>query len=655
LRRPSGIIAAPSRAFGHVPPVPALIPSRQGKPHEFAPVKLPAALAFLCAYGVDSGLLISAAEEAFRQAVAPEAALLASGMVLESFYYRCLAHYLGLVFVEGEVSLGAGARYPYAIHSGIAPLDGRGGCRWLSAPRGQMLAELLVRARRGKCFSTDLAITTPSHMSRLLRAGATSTVLWEASLGLANLDPSLSAKAGASPAQCAFAMAATSAASFAFGLMPAPALAFVSLSMTCFFLASIWLRLFAGAASTACGREPYRPRAGDRWLPAYSIVVALHREARVVPHLIAALDAIDYPRSKLDIKLVIEHDDHATRDAIEALHLPATYEIVVAPAGWPRTKPRALNIALPLVRGEYLVIFDAEDAPAPGQLREAAERFLRSPRELACLQARLAIDNIEDSWLTRLFAIEYAVLFDVLNPGLAGLGLPLPLGGSSNHFRTGVLREICGWDAWNVTEDADLGLRLARLGFRIGVLPSSTQEEAPARLDAWLTQRRRWSKGWMQTFVTLTRDPRRLICELGAANSLAVALMMTGLVIAPPLWPFFAGLIAHDLRAGLPAPDSALVLIETVLWMSSALFGAGSILWLALLGMKRRQLLGLWPYLPLLFPYYILTSAAAWLALYDLILRPYHWHKTEHGLAKTSRQAMLTLAARAAASKASLL
>jgi hypothetical protein len=190
---------------------------------------LPAALAFLSAYGVDSGLLYSAAEEACRQAVAPEAALLASGTVQESVFYRCLAHYLGVAFVEGDVTLGAGARYPYAIHSGIAPLDGRGGYRWLSAPRGQMLAELLARARRGECFSTDLAITTPSHMSRLLRAGATSTVPWEASLGLANLDPSLSAKAGASPAQCAFAMAATSAASFEFCLTPEPALAFVSL------------------------------------------------------------------------------------------------------------------------------------------------------------------------------------------------------------------------------------------------------------------------------------------------------------------------------------------------------------------------------------------------------------------------------------------
>ena len=298
-----------------------------------------------------------------------------------------------------------------------------------------MLAHLLARARGGERLGGRLAITTPSHLSRLVCAGTIASILREATLGLANLDPSLSAKAGPSQAQCAFAMTAIAVSTFAFGLTPAFALAGVSLSMTCFFLASIWLRLFAGAASTACGQEPFRARVEDRRLPVYSVVAALHREARIVPQLAAALDAIDYPRGKLDIKLVIEHDDHATRLAIEALHLPATYEIVVAPAGWPRTKPRALNIALPLVRGELLVIFDAEDAPAPAQLREAVERFLRAPRKLACLQARLAIDNIEDSWLTRLFAIEYAVLFDVLNPGLAGLGLPLPLGGSSNHFR----------------------------------------------------------------------------------------------------------------------------------------------------------------------------------------------------------------------------
>lgn len=654
LRGPRWIAAAPPKACARVAAVAPASSAGSGQ-EQRSLAQLPVALAFLSNYGVGLAPLLAAAEEACRHAVAPEAALLASGAVRERFFYHSLAHYLGVVFVEGKVKLAAETRYPYAIHTGIAPLDGGDGRRWLAAPRGQMLVELLNRGRMGEGFSTQLAITTPSHMSYLVRAGATSRVLWEASLGLATLDPCLSAKAGASPAQCAFAMAVVSGASFAFGLVPASALSFLSLSMSSFFLASIWLRLFAGAASTASTWEPYRPRIDDRRLPVYSVVIALHREARVLPQLIAALEAIDYPRSKLDIKLVIEHDDEATRCAIEILNLPSIYEMVVAPAGWPRTKPRALNVALPLVRGEFLVIFDAEDAPAPGQLREAAERFLRAPRELACFQARLAIDNIEDSWLTRLFAIEYAILFDVLNPGFAELGLPLPLGGSSNHFRTGVLREVCGWDAWNVTEDADLGLRLARLGYSVGILPSSTQEEAPARLDTWLAQRRRWSKGWMQTLITLSREPLRLVSELGGVKSLVVALMMTGLVIAPPLWPFFAALLLHDLYGGLPSPASGLEVLEAALWMSAALFGAASILWLAVLAMTRRKLLGLWPFLPLLLPYYLLTSAAAWLALYDLILRPYHWNKTEHGLAKTSRQAMLAIEAQAAAIKAQLL
>ncbi|HEV7910688.1 MAG TPA: glycosyltransferase family 2 protein [Methylocella sp.] len=626
---------------------------------ERRPAALPAALAFLTVHGVSPAVLLTAAAEARRQAIAPEAAVLASGTIRERFFYQCLAHRLGSAFIDGEIALGAGARYPHAVHAGLAPLDGGDGSRWLAAPRGQLLTHLLARARGGERLGARLAITTPSHLSSLVRAASTASILREASLGLANLDPSLSAKERPSHAQCTSAMAAAAAGTLAFGLAPAATLTVVSLSMTCLFLASIWLRLFAGAASTGCREAPFRARVEDRRLPVYSVVVALHREARVVPQLVAALTAIDYPRGKLDIKLdiklVIERDDRATRLAIEASDLPATYEIVVAPGGWPRTKPRALNIALPLVRGELLVIFDAEDAPASGQLREAAERFLRAPRELACLQARLAIDNIEDSWLTRLFAIEYAVLFDVLNPGLAGLGLPLPLGGSSNHFRTEVLREVCGWDAWNVTEDADLGLRLARFGYGVGVLPSSTQEEAPAHIDTWLRQRRRWSKGWMQTLITLTRDPRRLVSELGVAHSLALALTMTGLVIAPPLWPFFTALLVHDLGAGLPSPASAFELIEVVLWMSAGLFGTASIVWLALLGMKRRKLLGLWPFLPLLPLYYLLTSAAAWMAIYDLILRPYHWHKTEHGLAKTSRQSLLTLAGRAAAVRANLL
>ncbi len=258
----------------------------------------------------------------------------------------------------------------------------------------------------------------------------------------------------------------------------------------------------------------------------------------------------------------------------------------------------------------------------------------------------------KNSWLTRLFSIEYAALFDVLNPGTAALRLPLALGGSSNHFRTDVLREVCGWDAWNVTEDADLGLRLARFGYRAGTLPSSTQEEAPSGVSAWLTQRRRWSKGWMQTLITLSRDPRRLVAEVRPIEACAIVLMMTALVIAPPLWPFLTAITIYELATlGLPHAASGLALVEAALWASVAVFGAGSMFWLSLLGMKRRKLLGLWPYLPLLFPYYLMMSVAAWAALYDLILRPHHWHKTEHGLARSSRRNTETIAARAAAAR----
>jgi glycosyltransferase XagB len=291
-RRPSRIMAAPPIADLSVKPPffphPRVVPDRR-------PAALPAALAFLTVHGVSPAVLLAAAAEARRHAIAPEAAALASGTIRERYYYQCLADHLGAVFIDGEVALAAGTRYPHAVHAGLAPLDGGDGVRWLAAPRGQLLTHLLARARGGERLGAGLAITTPSHLSSLVRAAATASILREASLGLANLDPSLSAKERPSHSQCTSAMAVAAAATLAFGLAPAFTLALVSLSVTCFFLASIWLRLFAGAASTACGQEPFRVRVEDRRLPVYSIVVALHREARVVPQLIAALAAIDYP------------------------------------------------------------------------------------------------------------------------------------------------------------------------------------------------------------------------------------------------------------------------------------------------------------------------------------------------------------------------
>ena len=262
-----------------------------------------------------------------------------------------------------------------------------------------------------------------------------------------------------------------------------------------------WIALRAVAMLTAAAPSSSLPRRSEATLPVYTVIVALYRETGAVAQLIAALDALDWPREKLDIKLVLEADDASTRAALAAMRLDRPYEIMIAPDVGPRTKPKALNAALPFARGAFVAVFDAEDRPEPDQLRCAFEAFLADDERLACVQARLTIDNTKDSWLTRMFTAEYAGLFDVFLPGLARHRLPLPLGGSSNHFRTAVLRAAGGWDPHNITEDADLGARLARFGYHSTVIASSTYEEAPARFAAWLRQRRRWFQGWIQTWL----------------------------------------------------------------------------------------------------------------------------------------------------------
>lgn len=319
--------------------------------------------------------------------------------------------------------------------------------------------------------------------------------------------------------------------------------------------------------------------------------------------------------------------------------MPARYEALVAPDGRPRTKPRALNVALAQARGDRLVVYDAEDEPAPDQLRLAAAAFAALPRSVACLQARLAIDNMDDSALSALFAIEYAALFGVLNPGLAGLHAPMALGGTSNHFRTEALRAVGGWDAWNVTEDIDLGFRLARHGYHVEQLDSDTWEEAPARLGLWMRQRRRWFKGWMQTCVVHSRSPARLLAELGPWRTVCAACLLLGALLGPMFGPAFAvATIVAGARGDLLAPEGLVAIAASTLWCSVWLSGSATVIWPMVLGLKRRRLLRLLVFAPLSPFYALLLSAAAWWALVDLLRDPFHWAKTQHGLARTSRR-----------------
>jgi glycosyltransferase XagB len=227
-------------------------------------------------------------------------------------------------------------------------------------------------------------------------------------------------------------------------------------------------------------------------------------------------------------------------------------------------------------------------------------------------------------------------LFDVLLPAIASRGLPLPLGGSSNHFRTAILRDVGGWDAYNVTEDADLGMRLARFGYRSAVIDSTTYEEAPARLVPWLRQRTRWFKGWMQTWLVHMREPRRLYRELGFAGFMVFQLLVGGNVLAALLHPLFVLIVAMSLLGdGVGGFGVALgTLYGTIFvagYVASAVIGA--------VGLHRRGLLSSARWLALMPLHWLLLSAAAWRGLHQLVSDPHRWEKTEHGHARTSRGA----------------
>jgi cellulose synthase/poly-beta-1,6-N-acetylglucosamine synthase-like glycosyltransferase len=334
---------------------------------------------------------------------------------------------------------------------------------------------------------------------------------------------------------------------------------------------------------------------------------------------------------------MLEEDDWETRAAVAQAGITGSFEIIAPPESGPRTKPKALAAALPFVRGQFVTVYDAEDVPEASQLRAALAAFASDPG-LACVQAKLTIDNIHDGWFSRHFAIEYAGQFEVFLPVLAKFGLPIPLGGTSNHFRASVLRVAGGWDPFNVTEDADLGMRLARLGYRIGTVDSLTWEEAPVGLGQWLRQRTRWFKGWMQTWLVHMRRPLRLAREMGLSGFLSLQLTVGGTLLASLVHPFFMALVLYDLSAGNFLAERATVEEALRGWLALAVLvigyvGAGL---LGIVGLRRRGLLKIgWTLLTLPL-YWLMLSLAALRALWQLVRAPYRWEKTPHGLARSS-------------------
>ena len=491
----------------------------------------------------------------------------------------------------------------------------------------------LIDAADGAHGRPMFAIAAPSLIRAALDRDLPQFRAHRAAYSAERANPELSARAASGRKILAIAIAANAALFACLFSALAPVSLAATLVYAVAFFAAVFLRLFACAASFS--EDEQAVEIDEAQLPNYSLIVPLYDEASVVPQLTRAIERLDYPRAKLEVKFVVEDHDDQTTQALRKHPPRVPHEIIVAPPGAPLTKPRALNMATPHLRGDIVAVFDAEDLPEYDQLRKAAAAFAQAPAEVACLQASLAIDNYDNGWIAAFYAMDYAALFEVFNRGVAAMGLPLFLGGTSNHFRIEALRKIGFWDAFNVTEDADLGLRLARAGYATRTIASRTLEEAPESFGALLRQRTRWMKGWMQTALVHCRRPRRLFADLGPYRALATLAMFTGSFAGPLLAPAFAVLFLRAALFGnLLAPATPFEIVGSTLGCFLAMSGAGSILWPLIVGMRRQALSTYWPALFFLPVWMLMLSLAAWRALFELWRRPHHWEKTAHGLAR---------------------
>ncbi|WP_432993163.1 glycosyltransferase family 2 protein [Dactylosporangium sp. CA-233914] len=407
--------------------------------------------------------------------------------------------------------------------------------------------------------------------------------------------------------------------------------------ITVLYAGAITFRL---ALTWAASRREHRVRVSDEdaravpdhELPVYTVLVPAYHEPQVIGMLMEHLAELEYPVEKLDIQLLLEADDEETIAAARAV-LPGPHvRIVTVPPAHPRTKPKACNYGLQLATGELVTIYDAEDRPDPLQLRRAAVAFDRLGPEYVCLQAELGYFNADQNRITRWFTLDYATWFRSLLPGLVALGMPIPLGGTSNHLRMRTLRELGAWDPYNVTEDADLGIRLARLGHRVGVLDSVTLEEANSDFINWVKQRSRWYKGYLVTWLIHMRTPRRSARQLTWRGLLCLNLFVAGTPLTALLNTVFWAMTALWFVA---RPPTVQLLFDTPFYyvgLVCLVFGNAVVIYLNVLAvhqMGRPDLL----LTALLSPvYWAMASIAGAKAALQLVFNPSYWEKTTHGL-----------------------
>jgi len=416
---------------------------------------------------------------------------------------------------------------------------------------------------------------------------------------------------------------------------------FINVILSSFFLVAIVFKLFLALVGSrfelhqAVTKEELRLVIDDE-LPIYTILLPVYKEDKLIKKLIWNLQSLDYPREKLDIKLVIEEDDDKTLNAVRNLDFPAIFEVIVVPFHMPKTKPKACNYALHFAKGKYLTIYDAEDIPDTDQLKKVVALFHKLPENYICIQSALNYFNRNENFLTRMFTLEYSYWFDYMLPGLDTLDIPIPLGGTSNHFKIEHLVELGAWDPFNVTEDADLGVRAYAKGYKVAIVNSTTYEEANNEPINWIRQRSRWIKGYMQTYLVHMRNPIALIKKLGwkgfiGFNFFIGATPLTFLVY-PLLLAIFIAYLVFDLstiRTLFP---------DWVLFMSIFNLMVGNILmiYVNMMAVFKRRFYEL-----ILFSianpvYWLMHSIAAYMGLYELIVKPFYWQKTNHGISKVN-------------------
>jgi len=484
-------------------------------------------------------------------------------------------------------------------------------------------------------------VATAWDIRALLLVVFRSEIADEAANELFRRNPGLSARIVFSRAQRVGLIAGVLVVLAALVLWPVPTVITVLALMSVVFLAST---VFKYAVAMRGAKYDVVERVtrddvdalDDHDLPVFTVLVPVFREANIIPQLVGNLGRIDYPVDKLEVLVLIEEEDDLTREAYLGSSPPPNFHIVTIPKGTPQTKPRACNVGLYFASGEYLVIFDAEDAPDPDQLKKVVVAFRRGGPTTVCIQASLSYFNADENVLTRMFTLEYNYWFDYMLAGLDAYDLPIPLGGTSNHFRTEALRELGGWDPYNVTEDADLGIRASALGYRVGVVNSTTMEEANTSIPNFIRQRSRWIKGYLQTTLVHARRPVRLIREIGLRRFLSFALLIGG---TPATFlgviPLYAVTVASIF---VPAGWIGQFFPVWLLWITLVNFiiGNAAMVYLSMMGPFKRGTFDLTAWALLNPVYWILHSVASYKALWQLLVKPHYWEKTEHGLTNRS-------------------